>query len=618
MKRALFAVWRFVAVWLFVGMVPVTVVMAETPVSAALTFDSETGALLVQYEDVAAQAPEGAGLEPTREAGVFAGHIPALDNTLRKRAWSQEASYISGEYWLPGASDLRRRHDLTVIVDAEDQVAVTGAVLENAIRAGKRHVRFTFDGPSEQLMVFVGRYEVAERQLGDVTLRTYFHAEDVDKSDLYLTETARYIAHFEQQIGPYPYDSFSVVAAPVPVGLGFAGLTFMGRTLLSHDYMYGRSLAHEILHSWWGNAVRVDYASGNWSEGLTTYMADYGVGAAQDPAQEAAMRRGWIRNLDAMADEDMASLRDFVAASHQQDQSEGYGKAAMVFHLLRMKLGEEVFHHALRAFYTMNRGVVAGWDDLQRAFEMASQTELDGFFAQWVDQAGLPQIHIEQAEKTDAGLELVLSQATPAYDLDVPIVVTTEAGPEHITLHMIELEQVFALPLEAAVQGVHVDPDFDLLRRPAEKELAPTLGIAFSKDDFVASVAAKDVAARKQGRDILSNMLPDHNLVWESDPGAGFGRLVFGTTDEVHRVAAQHFGQAPEFSRDGAARAWVDYDHAGRIWFFLSADVLEDLTSEMYFLSYYSSKGFVVFEGGRGKRSGTALSKYAPLSRRFD
>ena len=35
------------------------------------------------------------------------------------------------------------------------------------------------------------------------------------------------------------------------------------------------SYPHEILHNWWGNGVYVDYETGNWSEGLTAYLADH-------------------------------------------------------------------------------------------------------------------------------------------------------------------------------------------------------------------------------------------------------------------------------------------------------------------------------------------------------
>ncbi|MBO9472760.1 hypothetical protein J7413_04340 [Shimia sp. R10_1] len=591
---------------------------AETALSATMHFDSATGALRIQCDGCQQGDISADWLSEQLDDGSFAGNVPPLSDTLRTAAWSQKASYILGDNWLPKGVNATRSHDVTVVVDAADQVAVTGKIIADDIEGEKRHVRFTFDGTSDQLMVIIGRYDVAERTVGDLTVRTYFHTEDADKSNRYLAATETYISHFEKQIGPFPYDSYSVVSAPIPVGLGFAGLTFVGQELLSHDYMYGRSLAHEVLHSWWGNAVRVDYETGNWSEGLTTYLADYGVGAKQDPVQEAAMRRGWIRNLDALSDAEMSSLRAFVAASHEQNQSEGYGKAAMVFHLLRESLGDEVFFAALRAFYIENKGVRADWNALQDAFEQESKSDLSAFFTQWVDQAGLPTLAIAQAEKTAKGAKLVLRQSTPSYLLDVPVEVETETGVQHVTLHMDEVEQDFAIPAASPVLGLRVDPDFDMLRRPVDKELAPTLGIAFNTDDFITSAAVSTEAEVAQAREILSGMLPDHNLIWSAEDRETLGRMVIGTTDEVTQLASEHFDQVPEFARDGAARAWIEYDHEGRIWFFLSADDLNELRAEMAFLGYYSSRGFVVFENGRGKRSGTPLSQFAPLSRRFE
>ena len=42
---------------------------------------------------------------------------------------------------------------------------------------------------------------------------------------------------------------------PLPVGLGFPGLTYVSDKILHLPFMQGRSLAHEIAHNWWGNAV---------------------------------------------------------------------------------------------------------------------------------------------------------------------------------------------------------------------------------------------------------------------------------------------------------------------------------------------------------------------------
>jgi len=49
----------------------------------------------------------------------------------------------------------------------------------------------------------------------------------------------------------------------------------LGPQVIRFPFILSSSYPHEILHNWWGNSVFVDYASGNWCEGLTAYMADH-------------------------------------------------------------------------------------------------------------------------------------------------------------------------------------------------------------------------------------------------------------------------------------------------------------------------------------------------------
>jgi len=75
--------------------------------------------------------------------------------------------------------------------------------------------------------------------------------------------------------GPYPFPKFAIVENFFPTGYGFPSYTLLGASVLQLPFIPATSLRHEIAHSWWGNGVLVDYASGNWCEGLTTYVADY-------------------------------------------------------------------------------------------------------------------------------------------------------------------------------------------------------------------------------------------------------------------------------------------------------------------------------------------------------
>lgn len=88
-----------------------------------------------------------------------------------------------------------------------------------------------------------------------------------------------------------------VVASPLPTGFGMPKLTYLGADVLRLPFIRKTSLGHEILHNWWRNGVYVDYTRGNWSEGLTTFMADYAY--KEDESAAAASRlppilRQWI------------------------------------------------------------------------------------------------------------------------------------------------------------------------------------------------------------------------------------------------------------------------------------------------------------------------------------
>ncbi|MBO9477508.1 hypothetical protein J7382_08190 [Shimia sp. R11_0] len=585
------------------------------PNTAQITLDTATGAITITSEQ--ADAPT---VDWLTDGGThFSGQLPELQSPTRINGWSEEASYLTGGGWLPKPADGTENgpHDITITVPATDQVAVTGTILEDRIEEDQRHLRFTFSGPATSLGIFAGRYQLQERphqgQNAPISLRTYFHSEEAGLSDTYLRASGHYIDRFEAQIGPYPYAAFSVVSAPIPVGLGFAGLTYVGRSILPHDYMSERSLAHEILHSWWGNAVRVDYDAGNWSEGLTTFMADYGL--AEDKGADVArqMRMDWLRQLALIAPEDMKPLTAFRSASHQSGgQGEGYGKAALVFHMLRSELGTEMFYAGLRQFYQDNIHKEASWAELQTAFETASARDLSPFFEQWLTRASLPRLHLSDSHVgADGALYVTLSQEGPVYDLQVPVVVETEAGRDTHTLRLSENTQSYALPLKGTPVAVHVDPDFDLARWPAQDELSPTLDNAFAGSGFNAALAAPDAEDAAQTRAILEDTLTV-TLDWSPERPHDID-LIFGTTAQVDAFYTAKKGHAFPHAKDGAARVWLEKENNGQMTLYISADDLEDAAAQMRFLGYYGSKSYVSFENGSGHTHGVMPSQNSAL-----
>lgn len=571
-------------------------------VTAQINLNTVTGAVTITTNQPTAPTADWL----TVKDGIAQGNLPPIEPSADSSGWTPNASYLTGSSWLAQTEDSVQTHDIAVTVPATQHIAVTGEILQDTVTGDTRQVRFRFEGPSTSLGIFAGTYDVQTRAHGDLTLRTYFQTEQADLSDSFLAASGTYIDRFADQIGPYPYTDFSVVSAPIPVGLGFAGLTYVGQEILPHSYMTGRSLAHEILHSWWGNKVLVNYGAGNWAEGLTTFMADYGVAEEEGPQAAQQMRTDWIRALDHMDVGDMQPLTAFRSASHNGgQQGEGYGKAAMVFHMLRMELGADAFYDGVRRFYADNQNRRATWDDLQTAFESSAARDLNWFFDQWITRANLPEVFLDDARNNGANtVNLNLLQKQPVYDLLLPVVIETATGPHTHMLRLNKAQQSVAITTDAPALSVQIDPAFDIARHSAPGELSPTLSAVFALSDFNAIAVGSDDASRARAQTAVQDML-NWTLHWDADAGAHDADLVFGPTDAVAAHYTGTTGQDFPYAKDGVARAWIEANEMGRMTVYLSADDLDQVATEMRFFGYYGSKSYVSFENGSGLRFGT-------------
>jgi len=559
------------------------------------------------------------------------GTVPALTETNAHGSFLSAGTSSDGTYLLGGAGWMALsggeavRFRMVVEVPGTHRAIVTGRLKSEQLSDQTYSATFVSEGLAEAPSLFIGPYRVAERMAGDLRLRTYFHPEQESLAEVYLDASENYIRRFSDLIGPYPFAGFSVIAAPIPVGLGFPGLTYVSRQILPLPFMRGRSLAHEVLHNWWGNGVAADYARGNWVEGLTTYMADYALAEDAGSSQAQEMRLGWLRNLTALpADENIPVIR-FLSKTHDAAQVVGYDKIALIFHMLRREIGEDTFMAGLRALWEEYRFKVAGWPALQAVFEKAAGLPLDWFFDQWLTRAGLPRVSIEaarsQATDEDQGLSLTLRQTSPTYRLRLPVLIETTNGTERLDLDLEHDRQTYRIDLTGSPLAVHIDPGFDVARKLLLGESPPIFrDVTLSRDTQVVvapsdtniSAAAGTLAGRLLQRE-FGSVAPER--VEESSAPL----LVVGLSDDVLALrAAVLAGPAQDLTDEGTARAWVEAGPDGMPWMFVSANDPGTLQQILRPLPHYKSRSFVVFEGRKAIRKGLWPLEDSPLSRKFD
>jgi hypothetical protein len=285
---------------------------------------------------------------------------------------------------------------------------------------------------------------------------------------------------YSDLFGPYPFQKFAVVENFFPTGFGFPSYTLMGGRVLRLPFIIHTSLGHEIAHCWWGNGVYVDYAKGNWCEALTTYVADYLFKEMKSKQAALDYRRQWLRNFATLVRPDNDFPLDrFTHRYNPVSKAIGYDKGAMVFHMIRRKLGEDDFWNALRDVYRDRLFQKTSWSDLQQAFEARGQHSLKEFFDQWIHRTNAPRLFMDNVQLDPSAGQWKVSgqiiQKDPRYTISLNLAL--EAGFEKINreIEITAEKTAFEMISNERPRRLSADPDFDTMRLLYASEIPPAV-----------------------------------------------------------------------------------------------------------------------------------------------
>ena len=134
---------------------------------------------------------------------------------------------------------------------------------------------FTFVIRSWSLSSIVNHFKIFEEKYKGISLYAFLLQEEGGIANKYIKTAKYYIDLYSKILGPYPYLKFALVENQQQTGYGMPSFTLMGSRIIRFPFILHSSYPHEILHNWWGNGVFADPEEGNWSEGLTAYLADH-------------------------------------------------------------------------------------------------------------------------------------------------------------------------------------------------------------------------------------------------------------------------------------------------------------------------------------------------------
>ncbi len=214
---------------------------------------------------------------------------------------------------------------------------------------------------------------------------------------------------FSNLLGPYPFLSEKYGHAQFSRGGGMEHQTMSFMGSFGHELM-----AHELAHQWFGNKVTTASWEEIWiNEGFATYL----TGVTYEHMFDGYFWPYWKQqNISWVTSLPGGSVRvtDTNSVWRIFDSRLSYSKAALLLHMLRWKVGDEVFWQSLRTILTHP---AHAWGfitthDIRGIFEQASQQNLEQFIQQWYYGEGFPTYSVNYRIVDENNGVITLTQTT--------------------------------------------------------------------------------------------------------------------------------------------------------------------------------------------------------------
>jgi len=356
----------------------------------------ECGFSQTQSDQVSLTLPKGTSDSLQVVELDYAGHLPQLDGTEEEARAFITADFFwlrDDQYWFPVPTGLQEemfpippgRYVVQMRLPSGLEVAASSPLAQHWIEGPFEYYRWDTQNEYPGMSIVGGRLQ--KHAEGRCTF--LWPAPRPDMAEIALAA----LDFCEGMLGPCPHPDLTVVMGPafIPGGYADRGLIYVGENKLN-----ARTLAHELVHQWWGRGVWAKHHGDRWvTEGLAEYLAllyleSRGESSLAEMLQK--YRESFLETVATWGD------KPVVQMDSEDYQKEGlvsallYKKGAWLHRMIHLLLGEE-YWRALRVIYAKYHGAsitteqyIAGLADSCEGRRDALET----LARQWLYAPGLP------------------------------------------------------------------------------------------------------------------------------------------------------------------------------------------------------------------------------------
>ena len=406
---------------------------------------------------------------------------------------SDTGIYLAGStYWIPTIENKLVTFQLNTVLPAGWRTVSQGKRTVESSADGNHVDTWICDKPQEEIFLIGAKFTEYDYTMNNgVEAMAFLRTPDEGLANKYLEVTEQYMNMYVGLIGPYPYTKFALVENFWETGYGMPSFTLLGEKIIRFPFILHSSYPHELLHNWWGNSVYVDFSTGNWCEGITAYEADHLI--KEQRGQGENYRRSTLQKFANVVDStNDFPLNKFLSRHNASSEAIGYGKALMMWHMIRRQLGDKTFKKGMSLFNKNYSFKVASYDNIRSSLETVSGTDLKPFFTQWLTRTGAPELAIKEVKVNQYNgqyrvlLTLEQKQQADVFDVNVPVAIATSEGLEIPVVYMNQRTQEFQFTFSAEPLKLAVDPQYDVFRLLSPLEVPPAWSkILASKENLI-------------------------------------------------------------------------------------------------------------------------------------
>jgi aminopeptidase N len=400
------------------------------------------------------------------------------------QVWSQGESE-ENRFWFPSFDHPSEKQttEVSVSVDSKYRALSNGKLVESTPAGeGRMTYHWVQDQPHVSYLVtlVVGDFHVKTETWRGKPVEYWVPPDRVADIDRSFGNTTKMLDFFSDKIGvEYPWSKYAQVCChQYGGGMENTSATTLGENTL-HDergHIDGDSeglVSHELAHQWFGDLLTCrDWAHLWLNEGFASYFEalwDEKLNGADEYAYNMFEKAGGAIS----GGKTLPIVHRGYTDADQQFDGRAYPKGAWVLHMLRCRLGEDIFWKAINRYVTDYKHQTVETDDFRRTIERVSGKNFERFFYDWTERPGCPVLNVATDWNDGEKLAEVTVKQTQEGDAFVfPLTIELrgegDSKPTTLTRNIDSKQTTIVVPLPTRPTMVRIDPGNTVLKEITE------------------------------------------------------------------------------------------------------------------------------------------------------